>query len=263
MRRLRYVEQGAGPPLLLIHGTGGDAEVWRAAMPLLAARHRAIAYDRRGFGRSPAPAPTGAGAYAAHAADARALLDELAPGQPAAVVGWSAGGIVALHLALAHPDRVAALVLVEPPLWARRQRDLRLIVGMLPVWWHAALRRPRRSAAAFFRNVTRYRDGGNAFDAMPPERRERILGSAEAILAEIGAGTGEELTPARLAMLRCPTTLLLGERSSPLFARLGRKLLAALPALRTATVPGAGHLMMIEAPAAFAAAVDAAGTAHG
>jgi pimeloyl-ACP methyl ester carboxylesterase len=255
---LHHVEQGAGPPLLLIHGTGGDADVWRATIPLLAARHRVIAYDRRGFGRSAAPFPARKDAYAAHADDARALLDELVPGEPACVVGWSAGGIVALHLAVAHPERVRALVLIEPPLWARRERDLRLLVGMVPFLWHAARGRARRSAAAFFRTVTRYRDGGNAFDAMPPERRERMLASADAIVAEIRAGTGEELTPARLGTIRCPVTLLLGERSPPLYARLGRKLAAALPSLRTATVAGGGHLMMVEAPKAFAEAVDGA-----
>jgi pimeloyl-ACP methyl ester carboxylesterase len=258
MSCLHYVEQGAGLPLLLIHGTGGDADVWRAAMPLLAARHRVIAYDRRGFGRSDAPSPTGKDAYAAHADDARALLDERAPGEPACVVGWSAGGIVALHLAVAHPERVRALVLIEPPLWARRASDLRMLVGMVPFLWHAARGRPRRSAAAFFRTVTRYRDGGNAFDAMPPARQERMLLRADAIVAEIRAGTGEELTPARLGTIRCPTTLLLGERSPPLYARLGRRLGGALPSLRTMTVAGGGHLMMVEAPQAFANAVDTA-----
>lgn len=260
---LHTVELGAGPPLLLIHGTGGDSEAWRPSLPRLAAHHRAIAWDRRGFGRSPGPTPTGSGAYAAHADDALALLDARAPSERACVVGWSAGGIVALHLALAHPDRVRALVLVEPPLWARDESDLRMMAGMVPMLWHAARGRSRDAAASFFRSVTRFRDGGNAFDEMPPERRERMLASADAVVAEVRSGTGEELTPARLGELRCPTTLLLGDGSSPFFGRVARRIAAALPSLQTRTVAGAGHLMPVDAPANFAAAVnDACRAAH-
>src|SRR5215471_6876256 len=108
-------------PLLLIHGTGGDATTWDAVAPLLSSRYRVIAYSRRGYGRS----------HAAHAEDARAILDERAPGEAAYVVGSSSGALVALHLALAHPSRVRALALAEPPLWARSAFDLRMLGGMM------------------------------------------------------------------------------------------------------------------------------------
>jgi pimeloyl-ACP methyl ester carboxylesterase len=256
MNGLHHIERGAGPPLLLIHGTGCDADVWEAVLPSLAARHRVIAYDRRGFGRSPGPAPTGAGAFAVHADDARALLDALTPAEPAFVVGWSGGGIVALHLALSHPRRVRALVLVEPPLWARKRFEPRMLVGMVRVMWHAARGRPQQAAAAFFRTVTPYRDGrGNGFDALGAAQRQARLGRAESVLAEIRAGTGEELTPERLAQLRCPTTLVLGARSPAFFDALARGLGAVVPALRTVHIAGAGHIPMVEAPAAFADAV--------
>src|SRR5262249_32761308 len=120
-------------PLLLIHGTGTDASVWDTVTPLLSARHRVIAYDRRGYGR----------AHAAHGEGARAILDERAPGEAGFVVGWPAGGIVALELAAQHPERVRALALVEPPLWARKEGDLRMTLGMVGVLWHAARKRPR------------------------------------------------------------------------------------------------------------------------
>ncbi|HEY2748438.1 MAG TPA: alpha/beta hydrolase [Polyangia bacterium] len=229
-------------PLLFIHGTGGDAASWDRVTPFLAERARVIAYDRRGFGRP----------HAAHAEDARAILDERAPGEAAIVVGASAGGIVALELAAQHPSRVRALVLVEPPLWARKEGDLRMTLGMIGVLWHAARKRPRQAAAAFFRNVTRDRSGGNGFDALDEARRERLLAHADDVLAELRAGTGESLTPARLGAIACPTTLILGARSSPFFARVGAKLAAAMPSLRTVTIEGAGHMIAREEPRALA-----------
>ncbi len=238
-------------PLLLIHGTGGDASTWDAVAPRLSPRYRVIAYSRRGYGRT----------HAEHAEDARAILDERAPGEAGYVVGSSSGALVALHLALRHPSRVRALVLAEPPLWARKAFDARMLAGMMRYGFHLARGRKREAAAAFIRTTTRYRDGGNSFDALPATLRAARLDRADDVIAELRIGTGEDLTPARLRTIACPTTLLLGARSAPLFARLGRNLAAAMPSLRTATVDGAGHLMMIEAPAAFAAAVIAADTA--
>jgi pimeloyl-ACP methyl ester carboxylesterase len=128
------------------------------------------------------------------------------------------------------------------------------------VFWHAQ-RAPRRAAAIFYRAVSRYHGGGgaNGFDALEPDVRAAILDNAPAIVAEIRAGTGEQLTPERLARVACPVTLLLGGRSQPLFARIGRDLARALPQLRTARVRDAGHLMMHEAPAALAAWIHACG----
>lgn len=238
-------------PLLLIHGTGGDASTWDAVVPLLRERYRPIAYSRRGYGRT----------HAEHAEDARAILDERAPGEAAYVVGSSSGAIVALHLALAHPARVRALALAEPPLWARKQFDLRMLAGMMTYGFHAARGRKREAVAAFIRTTTRYRDGGNGFDALAPAMRELRLDHADDVIAELRIGTGEDLTPERLRAIRCPTALLLGARSAPMFARAGDKLAAALPQLRTVTVAGAGHLMMMEQPRGFADAVIAADTA--
>lgn len=237
--------------LLLIHGTGGDASTWDAVVPILAERYRVVAYDRRGHRRS----------HAAHAEDARAILDERAPGEAAYVVGSSAGAIVALHLALAHPLRVRQLVVAEPPLWMRSAADVRMTAGMLGFAWHTLFGRRRAAVAAFFRAVTRYRDGGNGFDAMTPAQRERMLAHADDVAAELRIGTGEDLTPTLLRRIACPTTLLLGERSARVFARQGAKLAAAMPQLRIARVAGAGHLMMLEQPRAFAAAIIAADTA--
>lgn len=257
MEALHHDVSGAGSPMLLIHGSGADGNVWRAARATLARGHRVISYDRRGHGRSPGPAPSGAGAHLQHAEDGLTLLHRHAPRQAAALVGWSVGGIIALQMAVMQPERVRALVLVEPPLWARNHGDLSMMWSMLRVFWHRK-ERPRQATEAFYRAVCRYHDdGSNGFDALPDEHREAILANADAVMAELSAGTGESLTPELLARVHCPVTLLLGGRSRPMFRRVARELGRALPQLRVATVAEAGHFMMLEAPAAFAAWVHA------
>jgi pimeloyl-ACP methyl ester carboxylesterase len=53
--RIAYVDSGSGPPVVLVHGLADDLGVWRDTIPILAKRHRVIALDLRGFGRSAKP----------------------------------------------------------------------------------------------------------------------------------------------------------------------------------------------------------------
>src|SRR5687768_9901156 len=116
---LYYRELGTGSPLLLIHGTGGSADVFDETLPLFAERHRVIVYDRRGYSRSGSQAAPIQGYLMSQAEDAAALLQQL-QAAPATVVGWSMGGIIGLCLALAHPRLVSRLVMWEPPLHATK-----------------------------------------------------------------------------------------------------------------------------------------------
>ena len=107
--RLHYDEAGSGPPLLLIHAFPVGRRMWEPQMAALAARHRVIAYDVRGFGLSEAPRAPECYSPALSVEDARALLESLG-GAPAAVCGLSMGGNIAVNLALAHPRAVSALI---------------------------------------------------------------------------------------------------------------------------------------------------------
>jgi pimeloyl-ACP methyl ester carboxylesterase len=111
---LEYEIVGVGEPVVLIHG-GLVAEAFAplCAEPAVAARYRLVRYHRRGYaGSSPVPAPF---SIAQQAADCRALLRGLGI-ERAHVVGHSGGGVIALQLALAAPEVVHSLVLLEPAL---------------------------------------------------------------------------------------------------------------------------------------------------
>src|SRR3954471_3751496 len=123
---LRYRQTGAGAPaVLLVHGTA--AALWGDLPERLGGRHRVVDYDRRGYDGSTGPAPSTLGV---HTDDAAELLDRLDMA-PALVVGWSVGGVLALHLGVRYPARVAGLVLLEPPLHAKRHPSLRLLCGVV------------------------------------------------------------------------------------------------------------------------------------
>jgi pimeloyl-ACP methyl ester carboxylesterase len=107
--RLYYADQGAGPPLLLVHGIGTDHEDWESQLPAFARRYRLIAPDLRGYGRSERGGEYRPGDFAA---DLWALVDSLGIGR-FALIGHSMGGAVALQMAVDRPERVAALVAAD------------------------------------------------------------------------------------------------------------------------------------------------------
>jgi 2-hydroxy-6-oxonona-2,4-dienedioate hydrolase len=107
----RVIEAGDGPPLVLLHGTGGHAEAYLRNIERLSSRFRVIAYDMVGHGFSDRPdTPYTLDVYDAHLL---ALLDALGI-QRAHLSGESLGGWVAAWFAAGHPERVDRLVLAVP-----------------------------------------------------------------------------------------------------------------------------------------------------
>jgi pimeloyl-ACP methyl ester carboxylesterase len=99
-------EYGTGTPLLMIHGNGGSIHAFAHNIPYFAGKYRVIAADSRAQGKSKDPGP--ALTFEMMADDEAALLDALHI-KAAYVLGWSDGGIVALELAMRHPDKVIKL----------------------------------------------------------------------------------------------------------------------------------------------------------
>jgi pimeloyl-ACP methyl ester carboxylesterase len=110
--RLFYTDEGSGnPPILFVHGYTCDSHDWSWQLPHFVQRHRVIAADLRGHGRSSAPAQ----GYSAtdFAQDLAGLLEKLETG-PVVALGHSLGGVVVSALAVERPDLVAGLVCVDP-----------------------------------------------------------------------------------------------------------------------------------------------------
>lgn len=100
---------GRGDPVIFLHAAIADRRMWREQLDRIGATHKAIAYDRRGFGETKAATEN----FSA-VADLRAVSDALADGKPAILVGCSQGGRIAIDAALRHPSSVRGLVLISP-----------------------------------------------------------------------------------------------------------------------------------------------------
>jgi len=100
---------GHGDPVVFLHAAVCDSRMWRAQLDAVGASHKAIAYDRRGFGETRAEKED----FSA-VADLMSVIDAVGNGAPAILVGCSQGGRIALDTALLHPSHVRALVLIAP-----------------------------------------------------------------------------------------------------------------------------------------------------
>ncbi|MDP3859648.1 MAG: alpha/beta hydrolase [Stagnimonas sp.] len=105
--RLRYVDQGQGPPLLLIHGLGASHADWDQQIAALSRIFRVIAPDLRGHGDSDAQGPYSVERFAT---DLFQLVEQLGLGAHA-LIGHSMGGAVAMQMAILRPERIVKLVL--------------------------------------------------------------------------------------------------------------------------------------------------------
>jgi pimeloyl-ACP methyl ester carboxylesterase len=167
--------RGHGPAVLLVAGAGGDAAELAGVADALADEFCVTTYDRRGNSRSPRPAGWTQTSLAEQSDDAAALLSALGH-SPAVVVGTSAGGSIALELALRHPTAVRAAIVHEPPILAGTTDPQAVAAAM------AALIGQGMAAGgppAAMESFLRWAAGDAIFEATDPADRDRWLGNGE------------------------------------------------------------------------------------
>jgi pimeloyl-ACP methyl ester carboxylesterase len=247
--------EGSGQPILLIHGNGANTRIWGRSADDLATDHRVIAYDRRGFGRSPGPP---ARSMRDHVADAAALLHEL-EAVPATVVGWSGGGVVAAGLAAEHPELVGTLVLEEAGIHLLLSPTRALLSSAMRIEFARRVRHDeRRAAREVFDFALAYRGGGTQFERFPVEWQESMLSSAPAVIREASHLMRPFPSRAALASIRCPVTLLQGSHSQSIFHKINRQLGRLLPQAELIEIEGTAHAVHFDRPEQFREAVLAA-----
>jgi pimeloyl-ACP methyl ester carboxylesterase len=246
---LYYEEHGAGAPILGIHGTPSSAVLWEDAARELAGVGRCVIYDRRGFHRSERPAPFDSVDLADHVDDAAALLDALSA-KPAAVIGRSTGGQIALALAHRFPDAVSALVLLEPALFSIDPSAAAWAADLRRRVLHAAAEGPASAGEVAVREAL----GDTMWGSLPEELKALFVAASPAVVAETrGRGldlSAEplDLSAEELAAIGQPTLLVSAQDSPEALRRVNDGLASALPRAEHAIV-GGGHLINPAHPA--------------
>ena len=217
---IEYQQAGAGVPLLAVHGSGGGHDQGMAfARDLASSGIRVIAMSRFGYLRTPMPADASAAAQA----DAHVCLLDALGIREAAVMGGSAGAPSALQMAVRHPDRVSALILLVPLTYKpAAQADSAV---PMPAWVERSMMRMIGSDFLFWAAIHVARDQviklvlatpPALLTMASPQERARINAMLDHILpvSERAAGlvsdtaVGKHLTPSPLQTVRAPTLVI-------------------------------------------------------
>jgi pimeloyl-ACP methyl ester carboxylesterase len=265
---VHYVDYGGpadGPLLVCVHGLGGSLVNWSALAPRLTGSARVLAVDLAGFGHTRT-----LGRSTSVPANQRLLhrfLVSVLDG-PAILVGNSMGGLIASLQAHAHPETVAAAVLIDPALpLARGARPDPLVATMfamyaLPRVGRATLTRRRRRSSPEEAAIAVLRLCGVDTATLPPEVLEQhfavartrrgydeaddaLLGAAKSLLAVLAR---RRRHAAMLAGMAGPVLLLHGERDRLVPIASARAAAKANPQWRFEVAADAGHVPQLQVP---------------
>jgi epoxide hydrolase 4 len=258
--RLHYVEAGAGPLVVLLHGFPEYWYSWhRQIGPLVAAGFRVLAPDMRGYNLSDKPG--GVRAYRAEAlmADVAGLIRH-AGESSATVIGHDWSGVLAWLLPLHYPDMVRNRVILNAPHPAAFRRELRRGFNQLRRSWYVfffqlpllpeALMRAG-DFALLRRMLTRQPVRPGAFSAEDIAHYRRALAQPGALTAAINwyrAAFRRRPRPGEDAPSNVPTLLIWGERDAFLSLRLTEGLEQWAPNLRIERIADASHWVQNDAP---------------
>lgn len=241
-----YEIRGRGAPLVLIPGAGSTLVGFARHVPVFARRHRVVAYDLRGTGRSEAPDVP----YTMEtlADDLAGLLDAL--GIAAAhLLGASMGGMVAMHCALRHPAKVKSLILACTKCGG--PHEIPVDAEIMAYWTRPPGPSPRENILESLR-FTMSRD----FIENNPEIIEQVVkqslaapppyNTARSAMFQIGAITGHDVYD-RLPEIRAPALVIHGDADRMAPPGNARILAERIPKAELVMLPGLGHAFTLEA----------------
>ena len=237
--RLHYTDSGgAGTPVVMLHPNTGNSDIWEKQVPaFVAAGHRVIAFDRRGWGRSEADAATGPQPGSV-AEDLDALADHLGLGR-FHLLGVAGGGFVALDYASWRVDRVASLI-VGASYGQFMDAEIQAVFQRL-------------NSADFQRVPGVLREVGPTFRGFDPDGTARWI-DIEHHAKRDGAVPQPLRTPntyAKVAAIACPALVIAAGADLYAPPALMRLWATRLPRHEWAEIPEAGHAINWECPDRF------------
>jgi esterase len=254
-QRFHYVEWGpaAAPAVVFLHGITGHARTWDDEARLLADRYRVLVLDQRGHGDTD-PAPDGDYSDDALLGDLVAFTDALGVGR-CTLVALSLGGRVAINFAGTHPGRVERLVIVDigPEIAPVGRARVGALMAGAPERFESVedvVTHMRANAPLYTEAMLHHR----AQHAVRPLPGGGFTWKYDRALRE-AIRQGRMRVPADLwpqwRAIACPTLLVRGALSDILSDETAKRMVDELPAARLVVVPGAGHTVPGDQPAAF------------
>jgi pimeloyl-[acyl-carrier protein] methyl ester esterase len=266
--RLHIESVGSGPPLVLLHGWALHAGLFAPLLPALAPHFRVHAVDLPGHGRSEAVTP--------YTIDAIVAALERAFGaerERLAVMGWSLGGMIALHWALAHPARIRKLALVNTTpkfvaddAWphAMAPQTLARFADELAIAYRLTLQRfltlqvqgseEGKAALAMLRHELFARGEPSPKVMLRHELFARGEPSPKVLTEALGSLAAADLRK-RVPQISIPTLVIAGERDTLTPPAAAQWLAKALPAARLVRIAGAAHAPFLSHREAFTSAL--------
>lgn len=248
---LYYEMMGEGEPLVLLHGGLLDHRMWDDQFELLARRFRVIRYDARGNGLSRSP-------YGGHCdyEDLRVLMDSLHV-ERAHVMGLSLGGRVAVDFAIEHPERILRVIAVSPGLSGyefNSDEEQKYVQEIRAAYIDADF---DRAAEVFLRAWTI--GPHRRPEEVRTDVRERALEwIRQAVYAGMDGGYLIEVDPpavGRLAEIEAPLLVIVGDKDMPGILTIAGMIEKQVPGARKLVIKDAAHMVHIERPKEFNAAV--------
>jgi len=246
---LNYQMAGTGNAVLFVHGYTGSGNDWSHQISALSPTHRVTAMDLRGHGKSDAPSKEEEYSMEIFRDDVLGLLDHLRMDK-CCLVGHSLGGFIALEFALAHPHRLAGLVLVDTSSgdWDRpagygelriKLDELARKEGMEAAFHYDASHNPLR--------IERFQKHPELREVF---RKKMCMTSVDGyIYAGKAMGRWQTVTE-RLPRIGVPTLVVWGEEDWP-FRTSARMLTERIPNAQLVTIQAVGHSPHEEAPGVF------------
>lgn len=242
---LFYEVTGAGDPVVFIHAFSLDRRMWEPQVGAFDGRYRVIRYDLRGHGKSVAPGEPYTGYD-----DLRSVLDALGISR-ATLIGLSAGSELAVNFAIAYPDRVTRLVLAAPGLGGYKVPPL---PWLQPVLEAAAAGDGERAARLWAETpIMAIRSNSSA----TPVVTSLVMSNARLWTSR---RTEQPLSPpavSRLSEINCPVLVIVGDQDLPHIREIAGVITRGVPGARLVVIPGAGHIVNLDAPGPFNNAVEA------
>lgn len=244
-----FREAGAGPGVVCIHSNASTSSQWRALMERLSSSFRVFAADSLGAGKSPAWLSD----HVVTLRDEVALLEPVfaLAGDPFVVVGHSYGAAVALMAALTRPDRICAMALYEPTLFALLEEESpgqEPANGIRAAAADAAASIDANDPAAAAQRFIDYWMGPGAWSAMPESRQTPVAASMANVRGWARALFSEPTPLQAFRALDIPILYMVGAKSPTSSRGVARLLKDTLPNVIVTEFAGLGHMGPITHP---------------